>query len=194
MDGKIILLLTSVIAVGMFVLPSTMALYTGQHEFIEGGEVDCGKCHVTGKDLIAKQLENGTIHEDIGCGGCHGGDSGLVDLAGNMTNGTVTGHAAGVGINCIGCHSGSNPVTTYRDGQVNVSDELQLSTAAHKYLTFNTTGDATGDMNDKDLVCVACHTEVNVDLINVSLTPDTGNITVEGGGDGLWMYAHQDTV
>ena len=192
MDGKIILLLTSVIAVGMFVLPSTMALYTGQHDFVDGENVECGKCHVASKDLIAQELENGSVHEGMGCGGCHGGDAGLVDTRGNVTDGEVTAHAAGIGINCIGCHGSAN-VTTNRDGQVNVSYELELSTSAHKYLTFNTTGDATGDINDKDLVCVACHTRVNVDLINVSLTPDTGvNITIEGGGDGNWTYDHID--
>ena len=188
MDGKIILLLTSVIAVGMIALPSTMALYTGQHQFVEGGDVDCTKCHTTGKDLIAAELEAGEVHEDLGCGACHG--SAQVDLTGNVTVGTVEGHAAGIGINCIGCHSGDSPTATYRDGAVNVSSELELSTAAHKYLTFNTS--ASGDINDKDLVCVACHTEVHVDLVNTSLTPDTGNITIEGGGDGLWMYDHED--
>ena len=36
MDGKIILLMISVVAVGMFVLPSTLALYSGSHDFVQG--------------------------------------------------------------------------------------------------------------------------------------------------------------
>ena len=192
MDGKIILLLTSVVAVGMFVLPSTMALYTGSHDFVDGASVDCGKCHVAGKDLIAVELANGSAHEGMDCGGCHGPAGGLVDLEGDITGtgefaANVTGHAAGVGINCIGCHSGSNPSAT-TDGQVNVSAELELSTAAHRSLTFNSTGAATGGIDDKDLVCVACHTMVNVDLVDVSLTPDSGNITIEGGADADWVW------
>ena len=45
MDGKTILLMISVVAVGMFVLPSTLALYTGSHDFLGPSEVECGKCH-----------------------------------------------------------------------------------------------------------------------------------------------------
>ena len=190
MDGKVLLLFIAVIAVGMFVLPSTMALYTGQHDFVDGGNVTCSKCHAAGKDQIAVELMNGSAHEGMDCGGCHGPAGNLVDVTGyGGTAENVTGHAAGVGINCIGCHSGPSPVTT-TDGAVNVSAELSLSTAAHKSLKFNTS--ANGGMNDKDMVCVACHTRVNVDLVNVSLTPDSGNITVEGGGDGNWMYTNGD--
>ena len=186
MDGKIILLLASVVAVGMFVLPSTMALYTGSHDFVDGGNVSCGKCHTAGKDLIAVELANGSAHEGMDCGGCHGPDNSLVDVTGyGEFAANVTGHAASVGINCIGCHSGPSPSPT-ADGVVNVSAELELSGAAHRALTFNTS--ASGGIDDKDLVCVACHTMVNVDLVNVSLTPDSGNITIEGGGDADWVW------
>ena len=222
MDGKVILLFVSVIAVGMFVLPSTFALYGGQHTFVNGSQVDCAKCHNTQNDMIYAGLnstdEGGARpHATFTCKDCHYDDTAgyNVTITGDEGSATLTtAHAAGVGINCIGCHSypsqgfgsgmGYNISTKDYNATsgwgVNVSRELMEEGAAHKFLTFNTTYGRTGGIDDKDLVCVACHTEVNVDLVNTSLTnynmtPTTGdlNITIEGGGDGDWMYTGNNT-
>lgn len=201
MDGKTILLLMSVVAVGMFVLPSTLAMYTGQHDFVDGANVSCGKCHASDRDYIAAELANGTPHSGMTCKSCHYGTSGgnVVDVVGNDTE-VTTAHAAGVAINCIGCHSypgsGGYNFTETKDWSggvgVNVSKELALSGEAHKYLTNTTTN--TGGINDRDLVCVACHTRVNVNFTNTHLNQPTAdlNITLTRGDSTDWMYEHSE--
>lgn len=199
MDGKTILLLMSVVAVGMFVLPSTLALYTGQHEFVNGSQVNCGKCHQADRDNIAKELANGSAHEDMDCKDCHYGTKGgnVVDTFGNDSQ-EVTAHAAGVAVNCIGCHSyptyyNSVPSKDYNVTGVNVSKELALPGEAHKYLANATT--STGGIYDRDLACVGCHTTVNVNFTDTHLNaqPVPLNITLtrdEGNND--WMYSNYE--
>lgn len=202
MDGKTILLMISVVAVGMFVLPSTLALYTGQHDFVNGSEVDCGKCHAADRDNIASELANGSAHQGMTCKSCHYGTSGGndVDTTGNDTE-TVTAHAAGVAINCIGCHSypgaGGYNATPTKDSLgtigVNVSKELAMSGEAHKYLANATT--STGGINDRDLACVACHTRVAVNFTGTDLNAAgvSENITLtKDDGNNDWMYANVD--
>ncbi|MDF1533493.1 MAG: hypothetical protein P1P69_03200 [Methanosarcinaceae archaeon] len=206
MDGKTILLIISVVAVGMFVLPSTLALYTGQHDFVNGTQVDCGKCHASDRDNIARELANGSAHMGMTCKSCHYGISGgnEVDVVGNDTS-TVTAHAAGVAINCIGCHSypgtGGYNETSTKDYTgsgitgvgVNVSKELAMSGEAHKYLTNATT--STGGINDRDLACVACHTKVAVNFtgtdLNAVLVSENITLTKDDGNNN-WMYANVD--
>ena len=200
MDGKTILLFVSVMAVGMFVLPSTLALYTGQHDFVNGSDVDCGKCHgdTSTVGTLGYEVANSSdgAHEGFPCIDCHGSTYAGVNLTGNDSTGYSSGaaHAAGIGINCIGCHSNINYLTaadSTKDGIVNVSQELELSGSAHKYMTLNTANN-TGGINDKDLLCVACHTKVDVTIYNLSASTDT-NIDIEGGGsDGSWMYSQVD--
>ena len=199
MDGKTILLFIAVIAVGMFVLPSTLALYTGQHEFVGANDVDCGKCHgsVAGDGSVGGELKNGTAHETMDCGACHSNTWAGVDTTANTSYDYSTGgraHAAGIGINCIGCHSNSTYVnstmTATKDGAVNVSQELMAPAEAHTNMDINSS--QTGGINDRDLVCVACHTNVNVDIYNMSVSTNN-NITIDGGsGSSDWMYAQND--
>ena len=205
MDGKIVLLMISVVAVGMFVLPSSLALYTGSHDFYGAEEVDCGKCHSgAAGDQIAANIANGSAHAGMTCKSCHYGVSGTVggrfavDVVGNATDASdVTAHAAGVSVNCIDCHS--YPLSYQADTKdasgtdsVNVSAELALSTAAHKMLTVNTTGD-NGGLADNDAVCIACHSRAVVSLAGSSLgthNASTGTIYITNGTAVTnWMYA-----
>ena len=115
MDGKIILLMISVVSVGMFVLPSTLALYSGSHDFLGAEEVECERCHsAAAGDQIAATIGNGSAHSTMTCKSCHYGNSGTVggrfavDVVGNDSGtaaAAVTAHAAGVSVNCIDCHS-----------------------------------------------------------------------------------------
>ena len=208
MDGKIILLMISVVAVGMFVLPSSLALYTGSHDFYGGTDVDCGKCHSgAAGDQIAASIMNGSAHTSLTCKDCHYGSSGTVggrfavDVVGNSSDDAVTAHAAGVSVNCIDCHSypsgdgGAYDVAT-KDALsgpgVNVSYELSLSTAAHKMITVNTSAD-NGGLKDNDAVCIACHSRAVVSLAGSSLgthNASTGIIYITNGTSVTdWMYA-----
>lgn len=205
MDGKTILLMVSVVAVGMFVLPSTLALYSGSHDFVQGSDVDCGKCHSgSNGDEIAATIANGSAHSSFTCKTCHYGNGGTVggrfavDVVGNASGASdVTAHAAGVSVNCIDCHS--YPLAYQADTKdasgadsVNVSAELSLTTAAHKMLKVNTSSD-NGGLADNDAVCIACHSRVAVSIVGSSLgthNASTGTIYITNDTSATnWMYS-----
>jgi len=207
MDGKGFLLLIAVVAVGMFVLPSSLALYTGSHDFYGAEEVDCGKCHSSAAgDQIGASIQNGSAHLSLTCKDCHYGVAGVVggrfavDVVGNdsgQPGSSVTAHAAGITVNCIDCHSYNDLYavsTKDADGliySVNVSYELGLPGEAHRMLTVNTTAD-NGGLNDNDAVCIACHSRAVVDVRFSSLgthNASTGTIYITNGTTVTnWMY------
>ena len=210
MDGKSILLMIAVIAVGMFVLPSTLALYSGSHDFLGAEEVECERCHAgAAGDQIAATLANGSAHALLTCKDCHYGIGGTVggrfavDVEGNHTrvpnavNNDVTGHAAGITVNCVDCHSYNTTGslnTKDADGTtnyVNVSYELSQTTAAHRMLKVNTTG-SNGGLQDEDAVCIACHSRVTVSIAGSSLgthNASVGTIYITNGTTVTdWMY------
>ncbi|MCK5641854.1 MAG: hypothetical protein KAJ19_13710 [Gammaproteobacteria bacterium] len=183
MDGKIVFLAIAIVAVGMFALPSTFALYDGAHTFVNGSSVDCGKCHDSAEgDGITGQLEAGQAHKGMNCTACHGWSA--VSTTTKATDNSSA-HAASMSVDCIGCHGGASVVVT-TGGSVNVSAELEISTAAHKNLNFNSTDKYFND--DKDAACVACHTGASVDLWNTGLTNETVTtaINLTSDGNGFW--------
>ncbi len=178
MDGKIILLLLSVVAVGMFVLPSTLALYTGSHAFVNGSSVDCGKCHVASMDNIAAELNTSSRpHTTMTCGNCHGSTNPDVSLA----PGNVHGHAASMSVDCIGCHANASESVDDED----VLRELNLATAAHHEVTWNASAENEG-ITDRDQACIACHTDVPVNITDASLDTISGTIWIKGNSTNLW--------
>lgn len=159
MDRKIVMLLIGIVAIGMFALPSTLAMYSGQHNFSSGANVDCAKCHGAG-DQIGDELAGGP-HSSFECKQCHG--FGIAENP-NVDNGAA-GHAATVGITCVGCHSENAAyLTDVLDGDT-VAIVTELSNGAHDAYY--------ADMADPDDACIGCHTSVGV----------TGNIAA-GGTEG----------
>ena len=201
MKQKIILLLISVFAVGMFALPSTLALYTGSHAFVSGGNVDCDKCHTSDMDDIKAELESGTAHQTLTCDDCHGANNFNVDLS----QGNSNGHAASMDVDCIGCHISYN-ISTYTDhiegflasdSEIECTDchyaypiddvlrQLNLDAAAHHEVTFNATADNQG-IDDRDQACIACHTDVPVNITDASLSTASGTVWIKGNSERLW--------
>ena len=164
MKGKAIVLIVGVIAIGMFALPSTLAMYTGQHSFASGANVDCAKCH-SGSDSIYIELTGGGPHNYFTCKQCHGFEAGNP----NINNGSM-GHAATTAVTCVGCHANTpyagGPPGLDNDG-VTVADEL----AAGAHNVFASTGDV-------DLACLACHTRVGVDG-TIGINATSGNSIVD---------------
>ena len=193
MNGKIILLLISVVAVGIFALPSTLALYTGSHQFVSGDNVNCDKCHVTSMDDIKAELESGNAHNTLGCKDCHGAVNSAVDLG----QGTADGHAASMSVDCTGCHysksnGGTHPANCDDMNchavdffQEDVLRQLNLATAPHREVTFNATADNQG-IDDRDQACIACHTDVPVNITDASLNTVSGTVWIKGNSERLW--------
>ncbi|NOR47717.1 MAG: hypothetical protein GQ533_06695, partial [Methanosarcinaceae archaeon] len=194
MNGKIILLLITVAAVGMFAVPSTLALYTGSHQFVNGANVNCEKCHTSSMDDIKAELESGSAHNTLGCKACHGGGN----SAANLEPDTADGHAASMNVDCIGCHfslsaggghtADCSTMNCHADFSKPVEDvlyQLNLATAAHHELTFNASAD-NQDIDDRDQACIACHTNVPVNITDASLSTTSGTIWIKGNSENLW--------
>ena len=172
---KTILLLLAVMAIGMFALPSTLAMYTGQHDFVNGTNVDCMKCHGAG-DIIGNELNGSDMHVNFSCRDCHGYQSVNISYSPNTNN--STGHAATLGVMCLDCHAGTGATSlgiADMDGNgVSITDEFNMSTAAHNDM-FDFYNQASEDL---DHMCIACHTTVALNL-------GTGNISVNASAYNL---------
>ena len=173
---KTVLLLLAVVAIGMFALPSTLAMYTGQHNFTNGSNVDCDKCHGTNDDIYA-ELIGGDAHQTFSCKDCHGYST---NLGGSPNTNNSTGHAATLGVMCLDCHADENAAASalnitaaynMDNNSMTIVDEFNQDTAAHKdlYDYYNTTG-----IGNLDEMCIACHTKSAVNIstsaINVNYT------------------------
>lgn len=179
---KLVLLLLAVMAIGMFALPSTLAMYSGQHEFVDADSVDCDKCHSSG-DIIYGELAAGNAHEMFTCKDCHGFSNSTVDTP-NTDDGTL-GHAATVAISCVDCHAeidiGTKNMTGLDPDGVTVVNEITDTDAAHKSM-YNYYDVTVGDLDD---ACIACHTTVampgNITYAPNQTMPDMSTWTYGNG-------------
>ncbi len=105
---KFVLVAIAVVAIGLFALPSSISLFSGQHTWYnlsEGSnDVPCEKCHAEIGDEM--QSDDNGAHEDLTCAMCHR------TLLTNYTYGSgfgsgstpgIEAHAAAV-VQCMDCH------------------------------------------------------------------------------------------
>ncbi|MDY6960221.1 MAG: hypothetical protein SVK08_13800, partial [Halobacteriota archaeon] len=116
-DSKIILLLVAVLAIGLFALPSAVAMFGGQHEWYElgagGNQVPCKKCHANIYDeMYSMPAGVGAPHRTYPCAHCHrisgfgeNNGSGYTYASGNGAGSTPgeDAHAAS-SVECMDCH------------------------------------------------------------------------------------------
>ena len=177
MDGKIVLLMIAVVAVGMFALPSTLALYSGQHTFINGSNVDCDKCHgasagITWTGGAAGELNatNNTAHTALTCESCHSTTTATIESDYHA--------AAAVGASCIGCHSGPGAENISGATENDILVQLRGASEVHDNMTST---EGSGNTS-KDYACIACHTEATV-TGTINLTAGTvADITLLNNG------------
>jgi len=155
--NKLIIIMISVIAIGLFALPSTFSYSGSMHTFkqIDPTSADtinafCMKCH-TG--AISEQLAasdnglyqgGGPIHQSVQCQGCHQ----ITRTVGEQGYGiepTSTEHAARLP-SCLDCHITGAPLMQIGDA----GNEIRATTEAHKDFKSDT---------DNDIECIGCHTE-----------------------------------
>lgn len=202
MNNKIMLLAIAVISVGLFAMPTTLSLFSGQHTFYAGEDVKCEKCHQDIYNEMTSTSSGSTAHRTTAlqaCEGCHkstvAGFSGNVPFNGtsnlsytytlNITS-NPNAHAA-VTLECIACHQG-------------VPAELAGSQEAHTSFYFNATYSAsivtnasgyTGTTQNQTAIalkgantaCVGCHTHT---IMNITWSRRPGyNMNVDSS-TGAW--------
>ena len=203
------ILLIAIIGIGLYVLPSTLSMFAGQHSWYDpsGRGIPCDKCHVLEKEEL------------MGTNGPHSTNYGATTYNSsanyNGTKGFVGGSEFWGGNDpndrCYGCHQvGANfPVssplnstnTTWanKNDTVHVAvviycvdchswvdDALNESLSAHKefYYDLNTT--KTGLLKGGNSACIGCHTSVGV---NISWTRNTSISFTANKSTGDWAMS-----
>ena len=205
MKTRSVLLLTAIISIGILVLPSTTALFSGQHTWydLSGDEsqVPCMKCH---GDINAEMIdsENG-VHTTLASPGCdchRVSGTGVADGDGTISTPGTTSHAAET-IACMLCHeNGTRTGGGYPFAGGFNSTAVYFGTGASTKYNYSW-GDGTGGeyaahtafiresiddslMTDSNEACIACHTRIGVNISwtkNVVLDFDAGE-----DSDGTW--------
>jgi hypothetical protein len=196
--NKIALLAIAIVAIGIFALPSTVSLLSGQHTWYdlsgEGNDLPCEKCHADINDEMISG-DNG-VHTTLAGPGCDchrvnatasrfGGNYASGDGEGTSTPGTDS-HAAET-ISCMICHEqgATFAVGIFAGGfnQTEVYDGVDSGQRQYYYNWSNGTGGEYAAhnaflnqaikndlMEDSNEACIACHTRVGV---NITWTKNT---------------------
>ncbi len=182
-----LLLVLGLIAVIFLVMPSAMAKFTGQHQFVNGSSVDCERCHTT----ISNELHAGNAHnwtkgvtpglDTSPCRICHipNPNNDVNARYYNPYGGGTAGYHAAAMVECTYCHGEYNGTTLYETStdtfksipSANVTQEFEGGNVeAHRPLYYrakNASGvDTTDLLKGTNEACIACHTYgANVTII-----------------------------
>ena len=213
MKGKnMILLSVAILAIGLFVLPQTMAMFIGQHTWFSvrtptAEYTMCEKCHVNEvAEWRANSDANGAHSKYVaeygeGCF-CHQINTtrlGEYDL--NANNSNITDFGFVIWSEMADLNDSTDwawrPTTTPHaaviidcvDCHYNESQQISLNTSAH-YAFWNQTNAASGNLNsDDNTACMACHTHthLNITWTRIEGLVITANHTnASATGDAAW--------
>jgi hypothetical protein len=193
-SGKVALLLVATIAIGIFALPSTVSLFSGQHTWYDlsagPNDVPCEKCHAEIEDEM-QSGDNGA-HRNVTCAMCHrtpftnytyGSGYGSSSTAGREAHAAAT-------VECMHCHGILQDFgvwTHYTDPEYPVEQCTKCHWASFNpdFISaggfgLNTTSTDTGEkaahkkfvldamnnslMEGANEACIACHTRIGVNI------------------------------
>jgi len=186
---KIALLAGAIVAIGIFALPNTVSLFSGQHTWYDlsagGNDVPCEKCHSDIADEMDAFVGPHTGETGDGrfeCGYCHR-MTGIYTYASGIGTASTPGkeaHAASA-IPCMDCHSGG-----YVHGEdVAIEDCVRChdlvwppeidaggfgfggdpdtgTKAAHLKFVLDAMNESL--MEGANEACIACHTRIGVNI------------------------------
>lgn len=188
--NKIALLAIAVVAIGIFALPSTVSLFSGQHSWYgldgTGSQVPCMKCHGDIDDeMKSTGIHGNGVHRNLSSPGCdcHRVNTTTTRLGTGVADGDDTGsnpgttsHAAET-IACMVCHEyGTSYPFAGGFNQTIVYKGIDTSMTRYWYNSTNSTGEfaahndfireAINDslMTDSNEACIACHTRIGVNI------------------------------
>ncbi len=191
--NKMVLMAIAVIAVGMFALPSTVALFSGQHTWYglgdTGNQVPCRKCHMDIQDEMISD-DNG-VHRSLSdtpgpssCL-CHRVTTETTRLGTGVASGDEIGSTAGTtshaaeAIACMLCHEnhtiypfagGFNQSAVYEatgvpeEDQYYYNDSVGKGGEAAAHNQFIREAIKNPLMADSNEACIACHTRIGVNI------------------------------
>ena len=206
------LLLVAIVAIGIFALPQSIALFSGQHSWYDlsaaPNDVPCEKCHGDISDEMIDS-DNGA-HRNLTCAMCHRTIFSNYTYASGEGSGSTAGeeaHAAST-IECMDCHG------IYRDSgtwnhwsyaEYDNCDKCHWNGVYTDFISAGGFGLGTTDtdygnrsahlkfindsinetlMEGANEACIGCHTRVGV---NISWTKNTVlNFNASENETGVW--------
>lgn len=191
MSNKLLLLI-AVTAIGILVIPETISLFSGQHNFYDtmqnGNQVPCEKCH---SDVYNELSQPGTVnlvHKIMGCEQCH--ITAAPNSEGNFQR--IQFHAATTA-SCIDCHNSTLLYGTFdhsaaipymQSGQIgcltchqnpqslpgnfSAVNIFTGSAEAHKYFANGAKNSLL--LKDANEACISCHTHIKVNIVWTKVT------------------------
>ena len=193
---KTVLLSIALLAIGMYFLPTTLSLFSGQHTFVNGTEVSCRKCH---EDIYVQVLAEGQTdipHQSLtSCQACHrtgnvwGGFPGanFGPLGAQETNVTADPEAhAAVTVECIFCHTLVVEDLSTNPREILGSDESHRS-------FYNASNQST-ILKGGNEACIGCHTHTMVNVTWIRKTGYNMNADILSGTWNMSLSLNQSTV
>lgn len=196
MNLRIILLGIAVASMGLVVLPETLALFAGQHNFYDttqtGIQVPCQKCHADIQTELTSSVNKvNAVHNAIGCIGCHvigaAMEGNIAHSAGTVEcmtchNGRLTSAQAHLlrdktNLSCMDCHNIRNGVFAT---SINASS-IYLYTDAHRSMVVGANNSVL--LKGANEACVACHTHV---AVNITWKKPTTMVFEANVNNGQW--------
>lgn len=187
---KSLLLAVAVLAIGLYIMPSTLSLFSGQHTFNNGSEVSCRKCH----EDIYSELNSGASlspqapHSSLNYGKCQvchttgtiegkfaGSSNGILDITETNLSNDSKAHAS-ITVECVFCHD-------------LVATEITGVNESHR--SFYNSSKADSSTNGTNLLkggneaCIGCHTHI---WVNVTWNRPVGyNINATEVSSGVYQ-------
>lgn len=170
--GRIMIMIIGTFAAGVYLLPSTLSLFAGQHLWYDvnpgGNDIPCTKCHADILDELSlgkyhiKQKGDPNAADWHDCSFCHRVNSSITYARGDGA-GTWVGkeaHAASL-IQCMYCHAFSRYGAPYAGGfgLTNYTYDSGIY-AAHR--EFVVESNLSSIMLDENEACISCHTQIGL--------------------------------
>ncbi len=199
MKNRTLVLAVSVLCVGIMIMPYTVSLFSTQHDWKAGADVNCMTCHTDitepGASYMHGSMTSGTAQEY--CTSCHQlGTPGSGD--GVTGDGGFDDEHAAVSVECLDCHETSQSAGAISDvwySGTGAEDALankafiNNATEAHSNMTGTASLDegawASDYLAGNNEACIACHTNVTLETY-LTVTAQTLNITASENIWGNW--------
>jgi len=211
--SRSIILAIAVIGIGLFVLPSTLSMFAGQHSWYNPSEkgIPCDKCHF----LEEEELMCGGPHSTLYTGTTYNSSANYNGTSG-FVGGSVFWGGDTTNDRCYGCHQvGANypvssPLNTTNTswGDLNdtvhaavalycvdchgwVDDALNESLSAHKEFYYELNTSESGLLKGGNSACIGCHTGTGV---NISWTRYTNITFTANESTGDWALGDMNAT
>jgi len=188
---KLALILGIILGLGLYVIPQTVSLFAGQHNWYnisaEGNQIPCQKCHADVRD----ELSGSNYHKSFECGYCHRANASIAYANGSTLTTDSTkewaAHAAST-VACMLCHqiNAQQAVRQYiwnnLPSNPPVAGGFAITLSSFNYTNATITGSNSTHsqlvssainsslMDDSNEACMACHTNVKVEFNITHLT------------------------